>query len=163
MKGRHSMEFFWILVKGFDTLPHRTPLDKVSSCGIRGLGEELPEEQCCEQADSELGYTWFPQGSILGAVLLNVHINDLGAGAGCTISRFAVETEPGGAVGSPEGQDVLQRDLDMLDHWAAVNRMKFNKPKYWITHLGSKNDKQCELGEGCKLGEPCRKESGGAA
>lgn len=35
--------------------------------------------------------------------------------------------EMGGAVGSPEGQGVLQRDLDRLDRWAVINGMKLSK------------------------------------
>lgn len=154
MKGRQSMELFWILVRVL-ILSLTEPF--WTSCGMRGLGEELSEQQCC---GSKLGYIWFPQGSILRPVLLNVLINDLGEGVECTISRFAAETKLGNGAGSPEGQDVLQRDLDKLDHWAVINRMKFNKSKYWITHLGSKNDRQCKLGGECQEGSPAERDLG---
>lgn len=38
-----------------------------------------------------------------------------------------------------EGQEALQRDLHRLEHWTAINGMKFNKSKYQILQLGWTN------------------------
>jgi len=43
--------------------------------------------------------------------------------------RFADDTKLGGAVGSLEEQEALQRDLDRLEHWATFQWMKFSKSK----------------------------------
>lgn len=51
------------------------------------------------------------QGSILGTVLCNVFISDLDARAECTISKFAVDAKPRGAVDSLEGPETLKRNL----------------------------------------------------
>ncbi|PKU38893.1 rna-directed dna polymerase from mobile element jockey-like [Limosa lapponica baueri] len=80
-----------------------------------------------------------PQGSVVGPVLFSAFISNLGAGLERSISSFAEDTKLEGAVDSLEGQEALQRDLDILEHWAMINGMKFNKPKCQILHLGQSN------------------------
>ena len=38
-----------------------------------------------------------------------------------------------------EDRNKIQNDLDRLEHWAENNRMKFNRDRYKVLHLGKRN------------------------
>ncbi|GAB0188375.1 triadin [Grus japonensis] len=82
-----------------------------------------------------------PQGSVLGPALFNIFVGDMDSGFECTLSKFANDTKLCGVVNTLEGRDAMQRDLDRLERWACVNRMKFNKAKYKVLHLDRDNPK----------------------
>jgi len=79
------------------------------------------------------------QGSVLGPDLFNIFISELDAGVDCILSKFADDTELGGANNSLEGWEALQRALDTVEHWAIINSMIFKTWKCWVLHLGQSN------------------------
>ena len=65
-----------------------------------------------------------PQESVLGLMFFNAFIN-IHSETECTLSKFADNTKLCGAVNTPEGQDVTQRDSDWLKQQAQENLMKW--------------------------------------
>ncbi|CAM5110902.1 unnamed protein product [Natator depressus] len=80
-----------------------------------------------------------PQGSVLGPILFNLFITDLGTKSGCALIKFADDTKLGGIANLERDRDIIQEDLDDLVNWSNSNRMKFNSEKCKVMHLGINN------------------------
>ena len=61
-----------------------------------------------------------PQGSVLGLLLFNILVGDMGGGTECTLSKFANNSKLCGAVNMLEGRDAIQRDLNRLERERAI-------------------------------------------
>jgi len=102
-----------------------------------------------------------PQGSVLGPVLFNIFVGDMDSGTECTLSKFVDNTMPCGVVETLEGKDAIQRELDRLERWACVNRMKFNKALCKVLRVGQGNPKhKYRLGREWLESSPKEKELG---
>lgn len=145
MSGANEQSGFLDFPQAFETVPHSSLLDKLSSCGesrctvcwdniwLKGRAHRVVVNGfVCLAPIHQQRSSAFSSRS----VLLHVCINGLDAGVGCIVSRLADTTKLGDAVDWFEGQDVLQRDLDRLVRSAVINRMRFIKYNCWILHLG---------------------------
>ena len=74
-------------------------------------------------------------------MVFNIFINDLDEGVQGMLVKFVEDTKFGGIANTLEDRSKIQNDLDSLGHWAENNRMKFNREKCQVLHLGG--------------GEPC--------
>ncbi|CAM5134524.1 unnamed protein product [Natator depressus] len=84
-----------------------------------------------------------PQGSVLGPILFNLFITDLGTKSGSVLIKFADNTKLGGIANTEKDRDIIQEDLDDLVNWSNSNRMKFNSEKCKVMHLGINNNNFC--------------------
>jgi len=77
-----------------------------------------------------------PQGSVLGALLFLVYINDLDTGLINELLKFADDTNVFGKVTDWSDRESFQEDLNRLVNWADTWKMEFNAKKCKLMHVG---------------------------
>ena len=78
---------------------------------------------------------------MFGLALFNIFVGDMDSGIEFTLSKFGDDTKLYGEVGTLEGSNAIQRDLDRLERWDCANLMKFNKAKRKVLYMGQGNPK----------------------
>ncbi|CAM4548729.1 unnamed protein product [Lepidochelys olivacea] len=135
--------------KAFDTMPHGELLVKLEKMGInmkieRWIRNWLTGRLHRVLLKGELSgwrevTSGVPEGSVLGPILLNCFITDLGTKSGSVLIKFADDAKLGGIANLERDRDIIQEDLDDLVNWSNSNRMKFNSEKCKFMHLGINN------------------------
>ena len=126
-------------MKAFDTVPHKRLIAKIKSYGICGeiirwIEEYLKNRKQCVNVN---GYKsqWrdvlsgIPQGSVLGALLFVIYINDLPENIKSYIFLFADDAKFFKEVSCKEDAQEMQVDLNTLDDWSNTWLLKFHPDK----------------------------------
>lgn len=140
-QGNRVSGVFLDIKKAFDTVNHKILLSKLFQCGIRGLPYKWFEsylegrKQCVKInsicSEMKIIKHSVPQGSVLGAILFLVYINDLCNAnlLGC-ITSFADDTALSYCRSSwSEIERDMNHDLLALKWWFSVNSMTLSPEK----------------------------------
>ena len=131
--------------KAFDKVPHRRLLYKLSTYGIQGKVLQWIENflKNRHQRVCVSGYVsdWtevvsgIPQGSVLGALLFVIYINDLPDNIQSDIFLFADDTKFFRKVEDSDDAAIIQQDLNTLYQWSNDWLLKFHPDKCVVIRL----------------------------
>ena len=163
-EGKNFDIIYLDFAKAFDKVCHRRLIKKLSRIGIAGILLEwienwlsgrkqrvVLEGELSEWADVLSSVL---QGSVLGAILFNIFINDVDTAVlYALLWKFADDTKMAMVVEDEEDARKMQEDLDNLNRWASEWEMCFNASKCKVMHVGNNNRKTDYFMDGHKLEE----------
>ena len=140
--GSEICTVFFDYSKAFDSVPHRSLLDKLRAINVcpyilKWLASYLcnrMQSVCVGGASSDIHHvlSGVPQGSVLGPLLFNFYINDITTiplTLQGTMSLYADDMMLYCRIDSHSDFAALQDDVDRLSVWTDDNHLKFNASK----------------------------------
>ena len=131
--------------KAFDTVPHNRLLQKLEFYYIQGdvlkwTSVFLKSRYQCVVVEGQRSGTFsvdsgVPQGTVLGPLLLLLHINDLPSVVSSQVRLFADDCLMYCPIEVRGDQEDFQSDLDALQQWGNAWGMRFNAKKCHIMRI----------------------------
>ena len=131
--------------KAFDKVNHLKLLYKLSCFGVKGntlnwiqsflIGRTQTVVLDGESSEEVKVTSGVPQGSVLGPLLFLLYINDLPENIQSQVRLFADDTAVYLTVTNMQDSQVLQSDLESLQHWERTWDMEFNPGKCQVIHI----------------------------
>ena len=131
--------------KAFDKVNHLKLLYKLSCFGVKGntlnwiqsflIGRTQTVVLDGESSEEVKVTSGVPQGSVLGPLLFLLYINDLPENIQSQVRLFADNTAVYLTVTNMQDSQVLQSDLESLQHWERTWDMEFNPGKCQVIHI----------------------------
>ena len=150
-EGYHTDVVYFDFSKAFDSVNHDLILKKLKySYNIDGrllkfLANYLSEREQCvvignSKSDTKPVLSGVPQGSIIGPILFVLFINDLAEGlsSNTDLALYADDTKIWRTIHSELDNEILQKDIDYLNNWATLNKMKFHPQKCKVISVASR-------------------------
>ena len=139
------MYYCWTSPRVFDTVPHKSLLNKLDHYGIRGQPIKWIESWLCgrtqtvvvngSQSSPVTVTSGVPQGTVLDPLMFLLYINDIGLQITSELGLFAVDNILYGVVNNISSAEVLQSDLNKLVVWSEKWQMAFNASKCFLLRV----------------------------
>ena len=136
--------------KAFDRVPHRRLAMTLNAHGIGGdINRWITERLLGRVQHVVINGTssgWLPvkrcvpQGSVLGAILFVIYINDIDEGVCNNFLKFADDTKLFSQLASSKDAEVLQRHLNTRHRWSVEWLMLFNAEKCKVCIMATITD-----------------------
>jgi hypothetical protein len=162
--GKQTDIFILDFEKAFDTVPHELLKSKLNSYGISGNTLCWIEaflcrrKQCVVVNGTKSGWSdvksGVPQGTVLGPVLISLHINDILHDIESNMRLFADDCVCYRVIDTIEDCEKLQTDINKLGEWARKWGMQFQPVKCNMMKLTCKRKHHIDYNyklEGVKL------------
>ena len=143
---------YFDFAKAFDSVNHDIILHKLKNqFGLDGLMLKFVKEYLRGRKQRVLVNGKFsstldvksgvPQGSILGPLLFVLFINDIHTqvSENTRITLYADDTKMWRHIVTPHDHEILQRDIDALNNWVILIKMKFHPEKCKILSINNFN------------------------